>query len=256
MVRKKKSGRNSLWSDIKSIIYVVIAVFAFRIFAYEPFNIPSGSMIPTLQVGDYLFVSKFSYGYSTYSLSVPFVGGPDWFAGRIFPGTPDRGDVAVFKLPADNKTDYIKRVIGLPGDRIQMVQGVLHINGVPVETKLVDTAYSYRDRESGATRTGVLLEETLPEGKKHLILHTGDRTSPYNNTPEYKVPEGYYFMMGDNRDDSMDSRFQSVGPVPFKNLVGRATALFFSVDGAQADWWQVWKWPWAVRYERLFQAVQ
>ncbi len=256
MVRKKKTQKNSLWSDIKSIVYIVAVVFIFRMFAYEPFNIPSGSMIPTLQVGDYLFVSKFSYGYSTYSLSVPFVGSPDWFSGRLFPGTPERGDVAVFKLPADNETDYIKRVIGLPGDRIQMIKGVLHINGEPVSLRVIDQAYSYRELKTGEMRTGILMEETLPEGKKHLILHLGDPSSSYNNTPEYKVPEGYYFMMGDNRDDSMDSRFQSVGPVPFKNLIGRATTLFFSVDGTEANWWEIWKWPHAVRYQRIFQAVQ
>lgn len=256
MAHKKKSHVSSLWGDIKSIIYIVVFVLIFRMFTYEPFNIPSGSMIPTLLVGDYLFVSKFSYGYSTYSLSVPFAGAPDWFEGRVLPGTPERGDVAVFKLPTDNSTDYIKRVIGLPGDRIQMIQGVLHINGVPVTMKVVNQAYSYREREGGAVRTGTLYEETLPEGKTYITLHTGDMNSFYNNTPEYKVPEGSYFMMGDNRDDSQDSRFQPVGPVPFKNLVGRANVLFFSVDGSQTELWEVWKWPEAIRYNRIFQAVR
>lgn len=256
MAHKKKSHGSSLWSDIKAIIYLVVFVFVFRMFAYEPFNIPSGSMIPTLLVGDYLFVSKFSYGYSTYSLSIPFTRAPDWFEGRVLPGTPERGDVAVFKLPADNSTDYIKRVIGLPGDRIQMVQGVLHINGVPVTMKVVNQAYSYRERGSGAIRTGTLYEETLPEGKTYTTLYTGDTNSSSNNTPEYRVPEGSYFMMGDNRDDSQDSRFQFVGPVPFKNFVGRANVLFFSIDGSQTELWEVWKWPGAIRYNRIFQAVR
>ena len=259
MLRKNKQkheNKESWSSTIKTVLLAILAAILFRTFLWEPFSIPSGSMIPTLLVGDYLFVSKFSYGYSTYSLSIPFAGAPNWFEGRIIPGAPERGDVVVFKLPSDNSTDYIKRVIGLPGDHIQMVQGVLHINGAPVTTKVANQAYSYRERESGAIRTGILYEETLPEGKTYVTLHTGDMTSPYNNTPEYKVPEGSYFMMGDNRDDSMDSRFQSVGPVPFKNFVGRANVLFFSIDGSQTELWEVWKWPGAIRYDRIFQAVK
>ena len=245
LMAKKKAG--SLWETIKPVIYAVLIALVIRTVAYEPFNIPSGSMIPTLLVGDYLFVSKFSYGYSRYSLpwAVPI------FSGRIFFTPPKRGDVVVFKLPRDPKVDYIKRVIGLPGDRIQVIRGVLNINGQPVKLK---RAGDYVTDEDGyETRTAEYIE-TLPDGVSHPILKLTD-DGPLNNTGEYVVPPGEYFMMGDNRDNSLDSRTTQVGYVPAENLVGRAEFLFFSTDG-YAAWWEFWKWPFTIRYGRLLEAIR
>ncbi|MCH7485402.1 MAG: signal peptidase I [Proteobacteria bacterium] len=244
MTRNKTQG---FLETIRTVVYAVLIALVIRTFAYEPFNIPSGSMIPTLLVGAYLFVSKLSYGYSDHSLpfSLPLI------PGRIFFSEPERGDVAVFKLPSDNKTDYIKRLIGLPGDRIQVVKGILHINGTAVERKRVDD-YVQRD-EAGNIRHIPRYLETLPNGRSHYILEESDRGS-HDNTPVYTVPEGHYFAMGDNRDRSRDSRFQNgVGFIPRKNLVGRAEILFFSIEGSA---WKFWRWPWAVRFGRLFKGVE
>jgi len=234
---------------IKTLVYAVLIAVAFRTVAYEPFNIPSGSMFPTLLVGDYLFVSKPSYGYSRHSL--PF--SPPLFEGRIFASEPERGDVAVFKKPTDESTDYIKRVIGLPGDRIQMKQGRLYINGEMVPRRRVED-YVMTD-PYGRTFSIPQYIETLPNGVEHHILEQlGDRAQ-HDNTPEFEIPEGLYFMMGDNRDNSLDSRDSSVGMVPFENFVGRAEFLFFSTDGS-ARGYEFWKWPFATRYSRLFQAIE
>jgi len=232
---------------IKTIVYAVIIALVVRTVAFEPFNIPSGSMIPTLLVGDYLFVSKYSYGYSRYSLPL----GPPLFDGRILEHQPQRGDVVVFKLPTDNSTDYIKRLIGLPGDHIQVIQGVLNINGKPVELQQVD---DYVERNASLSRF-VQYAETLPNGKRHPIIKSAGAAGPANNTPEYVVPDGHYFMMGDNRDNSLDSRFlNNVGYVPAENLVGKAQIIFFSTDGSAALW-EVWKWPWAIRWNRFLTLI-
>lgn len=237
---KKKSG---VFETMRTIVYAVLIALVIRTFAYEPFSIPSGSMEPTLLVGDYLFVSKFSYGYSKYSL--PF--NPPLGDGRVFGGEPERGDVAVFKLPTDNATDYIKRVVGLPGDEIQMRDGILHINGEPTEREAVGTT------QLGPT-TVTIYEETLPGGSTHLISVMGDDRF-YDNTPVFSVPEGHYFMMGDNRDASQDSRaLTQVGYVPYDNLIGRAEFIFFSFDGSAAPW-EFWAWPSAVRFGRLFDGI-
>jgi len=212
--------------------------------AYEPFSIPSGAMVPTLLVGDYLFVSKFSYGYSRYSLPL----GPPLFSGRIslpFSRPPERGDVAVFKLPTDPSTDYIKRIVGLPGDHIQMSHGELYINDQLVPRRPVDD-YIYKDGDA----TIVLRQyvESLPRKPgepplEHPMIKIGNN-GPLDNTPVYAVPPGHYFAMGDNRDNSQDSRVLSaVGYIPAENLIGRASFIFYSTDGT------------ATRVSRILKAI-
>ena len=226
------------------MLYAMIIAVLVRTFAYEPFNIPSGSMIPNLLVGDYLFVSKFSYGYSRYSFPYGF----GVFDGRIWGTPPERGDVAVFKLPRDNETDYIKRIVGLPGDEIQVLGGVLHINGQMVERFRLDD-YVYRDRFGNHNKVKQYLE-TMPNGKSYRVLDS-DPLGSLDNTPIYVVPQGHYFAMGDNRDNSSDSRvLQQVGYIPEENLVGRAEILFFSTNGS-ARLWQVWRWPFSIRFLRF-----
>lgn len=242
-------SKGSTLETIKTVVYAVLIAVVVRTVAYEPFNIPSASMVPTLLIGDYLFVSKFSYGYSRYSL--PF--GLPLFEGRIFEKEPERGDVIVFKKPADNATDYIKRVVGLPGDKIQMRAGRLYINGEMVPRKPIEP---YVDPEGTIPRAVPQYVETLPGGVEHRIIEILGDEGPLDNTPVFEVPADHYFMMGDDRDNSSDSRDPTggVGFVPKENLVGRAEILFFSTDGS-APIWAVWKWPFAIRLDRLFQAV-
>ncbi len=245
MPNQKPGG---LIDNIKTIFYAGLIAVGIRTVAFEPFNIPSGSMIPTLLIGDYLFVSKFSYGYSRYS--IPFA--PNLFNGRIFGRLPDRGDVAVFKLPRDNQTDYIKRIVGLPGDRIQMKSGQLYINSTLVPRQ---AAGDYMEDEQGSRTVARLYVETLPNGLKHDILKMYEEGG-LNSTPEFKVPDGHVFAMGDNRDNSSDSRDPNggVGFVPVENLVGRAEFIFFSIDG-WAPWWAFWDWPFEIRWSRLLHGV-
>ncbi len=243
-----KSKSSEGWAEnIKTLVFAGLIAVGIRTVIVEPFNIPSGSMIPTLLVGDYLFVSKFSYGYSRFSL--PF--SPPLFSGRIFGRVPDRGDVAVFKLPRDNSTDYIKRIVGLPGDRIQMRGGQLYINGAIVPREPAGTYVADGDGTQMMLKRYI---ETLPNGVKHPILKASD-DGPLDNTQEYKVPEGNVFAMGDNRDNSLDSRvLNAVGFVPIENLVGRAEFIFFSADG-QYPIWEIWQWPFEIRWSRLFSGV-
>jgi signal peptidase I len=262
MARKATGG---IGETLKTIIYAIVIALFIRTFFYEPFSIPSASMVPTLLVGDYLFVSKFSYGYSRYSLPL----GLPLFSGRIFFSEPHRGDVAVFKLPCDYpqldptsaaaqrascdpSTDYIKRIVGLPGDKIQMKDGVLYINDQPAKRDRL-APYFYTEHDHTMTFTQYI--ETLPGGYRHNIIKVSD-DQPFDNTDVLTVPPDHYFMMGDNRDDSADSRdpTSGVGFVPAENLVGRAQFIFFSTDG-YAGWWEFWKWPFTVRYSRLLSGI-
>jgi signal peptidase I len=240
----KKSG--GLGETLSVIVQALLLAIFIRSFIFQPFSIPSGSMRPTLLEGDYLFVSKFAYGYSHHSL--PF--SPNLFSGRIWSAEPMRGDIAVFKFPPNPKLDYIKRVIGLPGDKIQMIKGVLNINGVAVprvKTGVIDDV-DVTERQGPVD----VYRETLPNGVSYDTLDL-DPNSQTDNTREFVVPEGHYFMMGDNRDNSSDSRL-SVGFVPAENLVGRAKRIFFSIDGGSSPL-EIWKWPSGIRAERLLQAV-
>jgi len=237
-----KRNANGIVETVKVVVQALLLALVVRTFFYQPFNIPSGSMKSTLLVGDYLFVSKFSYGYSQYS--IPYAAIP--FSGRVFGSEPKRGDVAVFKLPRDNETDYIKRVIGLPGDRVQMKGGQLFINGQPVPREKVGQIDNPDITE--VDRPVDVYRETLPNGVAYDTLDLTPN-SIGDETREFVVPAGHYFMMGDNRDNSTDSRFtRDVGPVPFENLIGRAEIIFFSIDGVA---WQFWNWPWSIRWNRL-----
>lgn len=267
----KPQHKESWWETIKTIGIALAIALVVRSFLYQPFNIPSESMKPTLLVGDFLFVSKFAYGYSRHSLpfSLPLIPGRPLFH------EPTRGQVIVFKTPKDNRTDFIKRLIGLPGDRIQMQGGVLFI----CEAKVIvcETAgdnpdllapqyavsrtylseYTSEDPRTGIEVPGRLYKETLPNGVSYTTLDLGQRQ--YDDTGIYTVPAGRYFMMGDNRDNSTDSRVPielgGVGMVPALNLVGHAQLRFFSIAIPRPAW-QVWRWPFGIRFGRMFTTIE
>ncbi len=223
---------------VKVIVQALLLALVIRTFLFQPFSIPSGSMMPTLLVGDYLFVSKWSYGFSKYS--IPF--SPPLFEGRLLGSAPDRGDVVVFRKPGEEDTDYIKRLIGLPGDRIQVRDGLLSINGKAVPREVVGEFVA----DDGTTVPQY--RETLPNGVSYMTLDLSP-SSAGDNTREFVVPDGHYFMMGDNRDNSLDSRFD-VGYVPFDNLVGKAQVIFFSVQDDVSPL-EIWKWPTDLRPSRI-----
>jgi signal peptidase I len=258
-IEPTNKSEESVWDLVKVILQALLIAFVVRTFFFQPFNIPSGSMIPTLLIGDYLFVNKLSYGYSKYSFNFSiglggrdlFKFGPVPFEGRILANVPARGDIAVFKLPADNETDYIKRVIGLPGDRIRVTDGVLYINDVAVKRERLNDL----DMDASAGVRGPIRQyrEILPNGVSYVTYDLWDQGTA-DNTQEFKVPPNHYFMMGDNRDNSTDSRFPQVGYVPYENLVGRATIIFFSHDPRYALY-EFWDWPFAIRWGRLFTLV-
>jgi signal peptidase I len=243
----RRIQRFGLWRAITNIALgyilggVALAVLI-RTLLFQPFSIPSGSQMPTLLIGDYIFVSKYAYGYTHFSL--PF--SPPLFAGRILPLEPQRGDVVVFRLPKDTATDYVERLVGLPGDRIQMKDGLLYINGTPVGRERVE---DFVNDEAGVGRIR-RWRETLPNGVSHETLDLQENGF-LDNTQEYVVPAAHYFMMGDNRDNSADSRVLSqVGYVPFENLIGRVEIIFFSIDRASN------KAQPRVRYERIGMPVR
>lgn len=236
-------------STLKNIGGILIAVFLallIRSFLFEPYNIPSSSMVPTLLVGDYLFISKYPYGYSKHSF--PY-SPPIMPQNRLFGENPKRGDVVIFKEPTHNKTDYIKRVIGLPGDTIEMKNGRLYINDTLVER-------TFKGEEDWPTEHGLMhytrYEETLPNGVKHDIYELSDNAN-YDNVGPFKVLPNHFFMMGDNRDNSLDSRY--FGSVPFENLQGRAEFIFYSTNGT-GYFFQFWKWPSMLRFKRFFTGIE
>lgn len=252
----------SLKEGLRTIVGAVLIALFLRSFGYEPFNIPSESMLPRLLVGDYLFVAKWPYGYSRYSFPM----GPPIFEGRIGGSAPERGDIAVFKTPSDNRTDFIKRVIGLPGDIIQMRGGVLYINGDAVPKRRVADFVVPQSPNMACLKGEVFVdaggermcrymryEETLPGGRSYYVLDS-DPMSNGDDTAPFVVPEGHYFFLGDNRDNSSDSRFSfaegGISFVPAENLVGRAEIMFFSTDGS-ASWLLPWTWFTAARWERI-----
>ena len=222
-VKKEKSASNETVEIIKTVVFALLIAFVLRVLLFQPFTIPSASMEPNLYEGDYIVVSKWSYGYSKHS--IPF--SPPLFDGRILGKDPTRGDIVVFKLPRDNKTDYIKRVIGLPGDKVQMIANKLYLNGAPVKDVVVSRAEL---ADVFGPRPVTQVRETLPNGKSFMTQDYGPG-GDLDDTPVYEVPAGHFFMMGDNRDNSIDSRVEmsaGVGMVPAENLVGKAEIIMFS----------------------------
>jgi signal peptidase I len=249
----RKARPDSLWDNVKTIVYALGIALVLRIFVFQPYTIPSESMKPGLLVGDYLFVSKWDYGISR--ASIPFE--PPLFKGRIGGAQPERGDVMVFKLPRDGKTDYIKRLIGLPGDRIQMVGGQLVVNGLPVPQERLEPE-TMRDPFGNAYSVG-RFRETLPNGVAY-ITHDLDPNGRFDNTDVFVVPEGHYFMMGDNRDNSTDSRADpllqdGVGFVPAENLVGKARVTLLSFDET-TRFYLPWTWITGLRLDRLAKGIE
>ncbi len=245
---KPESTFNEL---VKTFVFAILLAMIFRSFVFEPFHIPSGSMRSTLLEGDYLFVSKFSYGYSRYSFPL----GLPIFGGRVLDTKPERGDVIVFRHPKNPRIDYIKRLVAFPGEAVRVRDGILYINAKPVPRVRIDDYEGDSPGEDGVYRRVAQYIETLPNGRSYRVL---DQTKfgEVDFTGEYTVPEGHYFFMGDNRDNSIDSRYVSqVGFVPEEHLIGRAEIILFSTgDGVQ--FWEFWKWPEAMRSGRSLTIIQ
>lgn len=246
---KAEGSGGGLYGTVKLVAQALLLALIVRSLLFQTFHIPSGSMKDTLLIGDHLLVSKYSYGYSRHSFPFGFIP----FSGRILSTPPERGDVAVFKTPQDNSTDFIKRVVGLPGDEIQVTAGILHINGEAVARERIENFVS-RDA-AGRTRVIPRYVETLPNGVSYHVLDEAS-AGPLDNTGIYKVPPGHYFMMGDNRDRSSDSRIlDNVGYVPLENFVGRAEVIYFSLDTQKLATEGYLELPWAVRWNRIFNKL-
>ena len=248
VLRRRLAG----WSrELKTILPALALVLIVRTVVAEPYMVPSASMVPTLLVGDELLANKFAYGYGKYSSPIGLM--PD-FSGRLFDKAPERGDVIVFRLPRDPSTTYVKRLIGLPGDRIQMQGGRLYINGTIVPRRVIGP---FADDAGERNVAPTLYVETLPGGREHEIVEISD-AGQHDDTPPFVVPPKHYFMMGDNRDNSVDSRIAAadggVGFVPEDNLVARADLVLLSRDPAVA-WFDVTAWPHAFRLERLLGLI-
>ena len=244
----KKEFLNSLYENIKTLVYALIIAVFIRSLFFQPFYIPSSSMEPTFLIGDRIFVTKYSYGYSKHSF--PF--SPPIYGKRLFSKEPEYGDLIVFKTPSDNRTDYIKRLIGLPGDKIQFINGDLFVNNKKVKKKATDINIEIR---CGTSNLDVVaFEETLPNGVKYLAVYK--KEGSIKNTDMYLVPSDHYFFLGDNRDCSRDSRFlSSVGYVNKLNLVGKASLIFFSNDTVKGSVLKFWNWGQSLRINRFFKKL-
>lgn len=241
------SFKNAFWENVKTVFLAIFIALIIRSFFFEPFRIPSGSMYPTLRVGDYLFVSKYTYGYSRYSF--PF--GLPLFKGRVWYSEPQRGDVVVFRPQNKPNTDFIKRIIGLPGDKIQVIEGRLYINDKMLERH--ETERYIVDEYVDMPEFYHQYTETLPEGKEHKIIEISDHERIVDNTDVFEVPQDSFFVMGDNRDRSDDSRI-SVSFVPKENLVGKARFIFFSHND-KGEIYEPWTWFRAIRWNRFFMGI-
>tara|TARA_X000000950_G_C13854278_1_gene635910 strand:- start:374 stop:1111 length:738 start_codon:yes stop_codon:yes gene_type:complete len=243
-----KLDKNFFSENIKTLLYALVIAIIIRSLLVQPFYIPSSSMEPTLLVGDRLFVTKYSYGYSKHSF--PF--SPPILSKRVMFNSPERGDVVVFKTPADNRTDYIKRLIGLPGDNIQFIDSNLYLNNSEVlksRISLKSKIYCGKD-----TIDVYKFEEKLPNGKSFHTVYLENYT--YQNSDVFTVPDNHYFFLGDNRDCSKDSRYlASVGYVHKDNLVGKARFIFFSSDTRIGSIFEFWKWHKSIRFKRTFNKI-
>ena len=240
--------KNKIIENFKTLFYALLIALFIRSFFFQPFYIPSSSMEETLLIGDRLFVSKFSYGYSKHSL--PF--SPNISNSRIFYSSPIRGDVIVFKTPEDNDTDYIKRLIGLPGDKIQMINGLLHINNKPVKKDFIKNDFVLC---GGNKIKSNFYLETLPNGKSYTAAYAEKNSA--KDSDSYSVPQDKFFFMGDNRDCSQDSRYlTSVGYVDKINLVGKAQILFFSNNEEIGNFFTFWKWHKSIRFNRILKLIK
>ena len=241
--------KNIIIENIKTLVYAVIIALLIRSFLFQPFYIPSSSMEPTLLIGDRLFVSKYSYGYSRHSF--PF--SPGSYKKRFIKKNPERGDVVVFKTPSDDRTDYIKRLIGLPGDKIQIIDGDLHINDIKIKKiKSYEKLNIHCGKQNFKTN---IFQETLPNGKSYLTAYS--KVGTMKNTNVFEVPTNHYFFLGDNRDCSKDSRYlSSVGYVKSTNLVGKAQLTFFSNDKSKGFFLNFWKWDESLRISRFFKKIK